>query len=102
MLKLIEDHLPEIQKLCEQYGVRRLELFGSGARGDFDPTTSDLDFFVEFHVLGSRGSFKRYMRLKFGLEDMLGLNVDLVEPEAVTNPYFIRVANKYRQLVYAA
>jgi len=102
MLKLITDHLCEIEALCVKYGVRRLELFGSGARGDFDPQTSDLDFFVEFHDLGWRGSFKRYMGLLMGLEDMLGRKVDLVEPDVVTNPYFIRVANKHRQVVYAA
>jgi predicted nucleotidyltransferase len=102
MLKLITDHLPEIQALCVKHGVRRLELFGSGARGDFDPQTSDLDFFVEFHDLGWQGSFKRYMGLMLGLEDLLSLSVDLVEPQAVTNPYFIQVANRHRQLVYAA
>jgi predicted nucleotidyltransferase len=42
------------------------------------------------------------MGLKLGLEDMLGLSVDLIEPDAVTNPHFMSVAGKYRQPVYAA
>ena len=35
--------------LCRRYGVARLDVFGSSARGmDFDPRSSDFDFLVEF------------------------------------------------------
>lgn len=44
--------------------ARRLELFGSAARGDFDPQAGDLDFFVEFEPAGWKGSFRRFMGLK--------------------------------------
>ena len=37
MLDLIEQHREQITALCRQYDVKRLELFGSAARGDFDP-----------------------------------------------------------------
>jgi hypothetical protein len=33
---------------------------------------------------------------------LLGTNVDLVELSAITNPYFLPVANRHRQQVYAA
>jgi len=101
MVSLIEQNRPAIETLCRDHHVARLELFGSAARGDFDETTSDLDFFVEFEDLGWQGSFNRYMGLKLGLEDLLGRSVDLVEPSAVTNPYFMQVANRHRALVYA-
>jgi predicted nucleotidyltransferase len=48
------------------------------------------------------GAFKRYMGLKFGLEDLLGRPVDLVEIGAVTNPYFLRNASASRVEVYRA
>ena len=32
-----------LRELCERYGVERLELFGSAARGKYDPAHSDLD-----------------------------------------------------------
>jgi predicted nucleotidyltransferase len=102
MLKIIADHLPEIEALCVACGANRLDLFGSAARGDFNPQQSDLDFFVRFNDLGWQGSFKRYMGLKLGLEDLLGTNVDLVEIDAVTNPHFLRVADQHRQNLYAA
>lgn len=39
----------EIVEICRSYGVERLEIFGSTARGaDFDPEWSDADFLVEF------------------------------------------------------
>ena len=41
MNQIITDNLQEIQAICEQFGVARLELFGSAARDDFDPETSD-------------------------------------------------------------
>jgi hypothetical protein len=84
------------------HGVQRLELFGSAARGEFDPSSSDLDFFVEFVDQGWRGSFKRFMGLKLDFEDLFGRSVDLLELTSVTNPHFIEVATKHRYLLYAA
>jgi predicted nucleotidyltransferase len=37
MLQIIVDHRLEIDALCVKWGASRLELFGSAARGDFDP-----------------------------------------------------------------
>lgn len=102
MIDLIEQHRDRIEALCREYGVRRLEVFGSAASGAFDRDTSDVDLFVEFQDLGWKGSFKRYMGLKLALEDLLGRPVDLVEPQAVTNPYFMEVAGQHRHPLYAA
>jgi hypothetical protein len=102
MLPLIEKSRSRIRELCLKHGVQRLELFGSAARGDFDPTTSDLDFFVEFTDPGWKGSFKRYMGLKLDLEETFGRPVDLVELASVKNPYFVEVATQHRRLLYAA
>lgn len=102
MVDLIEKHRTRLAEICAIYRVGRLELFGSAARGDFIPATSDLDFFVEFEALGWKGSFRRYMGLKLALEDLFGCSVDLVEPTAVINPYFAEVANRHRCVVYAA
>jgi uncharacterized protein len=102
MLPFIQAHRDRIGELCREHRVKRLELFGSAARGDFDAARSDLDFFVEFEELGWKGSFRRYMGLKFALEELFQRSVDLVEPGAVMNPYFALVANRHRSIVYAA
>ena len=45
--ELLQAKLQPLRELCERYGVEKLELFGSAARGEFDPTSSDLDFIVQ-------------------------------------------------------
>ncbi len=45
----IEQHRTEIARLCRRYAVRRLDVFGSAARGaDFDPARGDADLLVVF------------------------------------------------------
>ena len=48
MTNVIDKHRSEVAALCQRAGARRLDAFGSVLRDDFDPQTSDLDFFVEF------------------------------------------------------
>ena len=48
MNPLIEQHLDAIRALCREYGVARLEVFGSAATGAFDPDRSAVDFIVEY------------------------------------------------------
>jgi len=102
MLGLIEQHREEITCLCEKYQVRRLELFGSAARGDFDPAKSDLDFFVEFISEDWHGAADRWFGLQEGLEAIFHRRIDLVSVPAAKNPYFLQVANQHRVPLYAA
>ncbi len=60
------------------FGVLRLALFGSAARGEMGPD-SDLDFLVELE----HQTFDNYMDTKFFLEDLLKCKVDLVMLEAL-------------------
>lgn len=60
------------------FGVKRLGLFGSVARGEARPD-SDLDFVVELE----RHTYADYSALLFFLEDLFGRRVDLVEAEAL-------------------
>jgi predicted nucleotidyltransferase len=88
MQPVIEQHLPEVRSLCRRFHVRRLELFGSTARGDFDPARSDLDFLVEFDRDHPDAlSLQAYFGLKESLEALFRRPVDLVEPSAIRNPY---------------
>jgi len=103
MIDEIELHRDELQALCRRFHVRRLDLFGSAARGDFDPEHSDIDFLVEF----DRGhpdalSLETYFGLKESLEDLLGRPVDLVEPGAIRNPYLKASIDGSREPVFEA
>jgi hypothetical protein len=100
VLGVIEQYRDEIAALCEQYGVRRLELFGSAASGQFDPATSDVDFFYEFNE-DITSLADRFFGLMEGLERLLGRKVDLVSARDVRNPFFLKSANKHRVTLYA-
>jgi len=101
MIGLLEEHLAQIAALCRKYGVQKLELFGSAARGDFDPARSDIDLFYEFDSDPSSLS-DRFFGLMEDLERLLGCKVDLVSSQDVHNPCFLKAANQNRVEVYAA
>jgi len=92
----------ELETVCRQYGVRRLELFGSAATGQDRPGESDLDFLVEFGAFPSGGYADAYFGLLESLEKLFGVTVDLVVPSAIRNPYFLQAIEKTRTLLYAA
>jgi uncharacterized protein len=102
MIKQIESHREELHALCRRFHVRRLDLFGSAARGDFDPDRSDFDFVVEFDRSAPQHPFDAYFGLKEELEGLLGRKVDLVELSAVRNPYLKASIEQSRENVYAA
>jgi predicted nucleotidyltransferase len=78
----LTDKRDALTALCREFGVRRLDLFGSATRGDFDPARSDADFLVEF-APGAGIAIGAYTGMKEALERLLGRPVDLVERAAV-------------------
>jgi hypothetical protein len=102
MPPLIEQHRQRLTELCGQYRVRRMDLFGSAARGDFDPASSDLDFLVDFFDFTPENAADRYLGLLIDLEDLFGRKIDLVCASAIRNPYFRQVAEQSRVCLYAA
>ena len=101
MTNLIEQHREEVAALCRRTSARRLDVFGSAAREDFDPTTSDLDFLVEFDDLPPAKYADAYFTLKESLEALFHRPVDLVTDAGLENPYFRDRVIAERKLVYA-
>jgi uncharacterized protein len=101
MINKIVLHRRELAELCRRFHVQRLDLFGSAARGDFDPERSD--FLVEFDPGHPRAlSLKGYFGFRDALEELLGRPVDLVEPVALRNPYLKASIERSREPVFAA
>lgn len=99
----ISDHREAIDALCRRYGVERLEVFGSAARGDdFEAATSDADFLVVFAPRPDLPALEQVFGLKEALEAELDQPVELVEDSAVRNPYLRAAIDQSRALVYAA
>ena len=76
----------EIAALCRKYGVRKLSLFGSAARGEMKPE-SDVDLMLEFDP-ASKTSLWDYPAMQ---EDFSALfdhrKVEFASPEILRNPF---------------
>ena len=99
----IAEHLDAIRALCREFGVARLEVFGSVCTPEFDPAHSDVDFIVTYppdyefgHWLG------RYFDLQEALSTLLQRNVDLIMVGAIQNKWFKRVADQTRTVIFDA
>ena len=102
MIELLQSLRPQIMELCRKHHVRRLELFGSAALGEFDGASSDIDFLVDFDELKDGAYVDHYFGLLEDLETLLGRHVDLVVLRAIKNPYFQESLDHSRELLYAA
>src|SRR4051794_29965721 len=99
----IADHVDAIRALCREFGVARLEVFGSVCTPDFDPAHSDVDFRIEYPPEYKFGLWlTRYFEFQERLQEILGRPVDLVMTGAMRNRFFIESVNETRQLLYAA
>lgn len=99
---LVIDKQADIADLCQRAGARRLDLFGSAVRDDFDPARSDLDFIVVFDELAPVAYADAFFSLKEGLERLFARPVDLVVERSIRNPYFRQRVALERRAVYAA
>ena len=94
--------LEEIKKVampaCQEFKVKRLDLFGSLARGEHT-AESDVDLLVEFEEPDLHPS-KRFFGLLHHLEDALGCEVDLLTVSSLSNPYLRRRVLKERMNIY--
>jgi len=84
----IKQTLVDNRKTLRKYGVKRIGLFGSYARGTAT-AASDIDFLVELERL----TFQDYMGLALFLEDLFQKDVDLLTPTSIKpgiKPYIER------------
>jgi predicted nucleotidyltransferase len=83
---------------CRKYNVKRLDVFGSVARGG-EKEPHDVDFLVEFDRPDHLPS-KRFFGLLHYLEDTLGRPIDLVSISGIRNPFFHNRVMQERKNVY--
>lgn len=100
MNSVIEEQKNSLAEQCRRFGVRRLEVFGSGARGDFDFAKSDFDFIVSFADKTPGTYADRYLDFAAAVERLLGRKIDLLTERCIRNPYFRQEIEAERQVVY--
>ena len=100
MIPLITNHSDQLAEICRRHHVKRLEVFGSAAVGDFNPEKSDIDFLVDYQLLPPAQHADAYFGLLNDLQSLFGRSIDLVEDKAIENPYFRASVDETRQPIY--
>lgn len=85
---------PIEHRLYMEFDVARLYIFGSVARGE-EVQSSDIDILVDFN---RTPTFAKFMNLKFFLEDMFGVSVDLVTRNALRPEMKGQIENEARHV----
>jgi len=80
MINLAQVSQADIEKICQESGIRSLALFGSGARGGMR-ADSDVDLLVEFKETPGLISF---IRTKQQFEKVFNRKVDLVTKKGLS------------------
>ena len=77
--------IAEVAEICREIGVKRLELVGDAANGDFDPSNGEPEFVVEFLPEAEKPWMAEHTGLAERLSALYGLQVDLI---ATGSPYY--------------
>ena len=89
-----------ISEFCRRWGVVELSLFGSALRADFRPD-SDVDVLVTFSKEAEISLFD-LVQMKLDLEKIFHRPVDVIEKDALENPFRKREILRTAQVIYAA
>ena len=94
--------VPGILETSRAYGATRVALFGSSTQVDPAVVPGDLDVSVRFDPDDPRSRGDLYFGLKAALERLTGMRVDLVEGEAIDNPYLLAELADSEEVLYEA
>jgi predicted nucleotidyltransferase len=95
----IEKNIDIIRELCLKHKVYRLFVFGSVLTKKFN-RKSDIDLLVDFKDVDLYDYADNYFDLKDALEKIFKRDVDLLEDQAIKNPYLRQSIDSSKQLIY--
>ncbi|HPK54583.1 MAG TPA: nucleotidyltransferase family protein [Smithellaceae bacterium] len=90
----------KIKDFCRRWKIVEFALVGSVLRDDFRPD-SDIDILLSFEE-SAGWSLYDVVDMKDELKTLFGREVDLVEKEAIRNPYRRRNMLMDKEVLYAA
>ncbi|MEI6290509.1 MAG: nucleotidyltransferase domain-containing protein [Chloroflexota bacterium] len=90
----------EIAFFCQRWNISELSLFGSVLRDDFTPQ-SDVDVLVSFSPAAEISLFD-LAQMQIELQGLFKHPVDIIEKEALRNPYRKREILSTARLIYEA
>ncbi|MDD4969639.1 MAG: nucleotidyltransferase domain-containing protein [Paludibacter sp.] len=98
-MTLIDRNIETIRTLCKKHKVAKLFIFGSILTNRFKEN-SDIDFIVDFQGVELYDYADNYFELKDSLERIFKRKVDLLENQAINNPYLRQSIDSQKQIVY--
>jgi uncharacterized protein len=100
MNQLLLNHLPEIRQILKENRVKKAYAFGSVCTDAFKDD-SDVDILIAFEdSLDPIIYGENYFKIVAEVERIVGRTVDLVTERTLRNPYFIKVMNQTKTLIY--
>jgi|SRR6056297_243348 uncharacterized protein len=101
MQEFIKDKLDDLKKLCQDYDVKTMYVFGSVCTDKFNDN-SDIDILISFKDISIEKYTDNYFELHYKLEELFNRKIDLLTENSLSNPYFIESIEETKQLLYAA
>lgn len=89
----------KIVLFCRKWGIREFSIFGSALRNDFRPE-SDVDVLVEIDPARTLSAWD-WTDMIEELKSLFGREVDLVEKDAIRNPFRRSEILSASRIVYA-
>jgi len=95
----LDSYQNNLTTLCQKHRVKTLYAFGSVLTERFNDN-SDVDLVVAFNNIPVEEYADNYFDFKFSLQDIFNRPIDLLEEQAVKNPYFKQHLDHSKQLIY--
>jgi len=90
----------QIADFCRRWKVAEFALFGSVVGEGFG-SKSDVDVLISFQP-DAQWSLFDLVTMQYELKEIFGRNVDLVEPEGLTNPFRRHAILNSKEVIYEA
>ena len=100
MIQITDEQMGRVRELCAEYGVVKLELFGSAATDAFNPARSDIDVIARFEERSDIDYVDRFFGFVEALEQLFGRPVDLLTQQKFRNAIFQHSVDATRRVIY--
>ncbi len=96
----IFNNIDEIKKVLQNHKVTKAYFFGSICNDKFTKD-SDIDFLISLDKnLDPIEYGDYYFSLLESLRNLLKRDIDLITEQSLKNPYFIKIINKTKKVIY--
>ncbi len=100
MVAELKERITDVAELCRRFHVQDLHLFGSSTSASSVSEVGDLDFLVRFDTMPPALYSNSYFGLAEGLSELFGCPVDLVEENAIRNPFFREAVDAAKERIH--